>query len=70
MNEAAKVLRPDTGLLEKLEVGKDLSGGVRIGMGSHYCVLSPREAVNFAEGVLKAAGVTVEFRSLFPGVRQ
>jgi hypothetical protein len=43
-----------------LEVERDLSGGVRIKLGSFSCVLSPAQACKYGAAVLMAAGVEVK----------
>ena len=45
-----------------VEVSRDLSGGVKIRMGDKATILSPQQAVQFATGILKSAGVGVEMK--------
>lgn len=61
----AEVLRP-----VQLSVEKDLSGGVRVGIGGAVGLLSPEQAFEFAMVLLKAAGVGVELGAQFPTVPQ
>ncbi len=49
--------------IEKLTVERDLSGGVKVTLGGKGCVLSPPEAVRFAQGMLQSAGIAVEFKN-------
>lgn len=46
---------------DRLSVGRHDSGGVAVGLGGTVTVISPLDAVRFAQAVLTAAGVTVEF---------
>lgn len=56
----ADVLRP-----VQLTVEKDLSGGVRIGIGGAVGLLSPEQTVEFALVLLKTVGVEVNLGPQF-----
>lgn len=61
----SEVLRP-----MQVSVEKDLSGGVRIGLGGSVGLMSPEQAFEFAMVILKAAGVGVEVGMDFGRVPQ
>lgn len=56
----ADVLKP-----MQVSVERDLSGGVRVGLGGSVGLLSPEQAVEFAMVILKAAGVEVNLGDQF-----
>jgi hypothetical protein len=53
----------------RLSVSSHLSGGVCVGLLGASFVLSPHDAVAFAEALLKAAGVEVSFETGFGPLR-
>ncbi len=56
------IQKPVVATVERLEVSRDLSGGVKIRLGDKATILSPQQAVQFATGILKSAGVGVEMK--------
>lgn len=56
--------------ISELACGRDLSGGVFIRLGDRTGVLSPQEAMKFAEGILKAAGCERYWVAGMPVIRQ
>lgn len=50
----------------RITVERDLSGGVRIGFGATFGLMTPEQAFEYAMEILKAAGVGVEFGKQFP----
>ena len=50
------------GAFQELRVERDISGGVRVILGSAGCVLSPEDAIKFGSAILKAAGCNVDYQ--------
>ena len=51
----------------QLGVEKDLSGGIKVRLGTSMGLLSPEQALEFALVLLKAAGVSMDFGPQFYG---
>lgn len=56
---------PDVLKPMQVSVERDLSGGVRVGLGGSIGLLSPEQAVEFAVVILKTAGVEVNLGEQF-----
>ena len=50
------------GAFQELRVERDISGGVRVILGSAGCVLSPEDAIKLGSAILKAAGCNVDYQ--------
>ena len=54
----------------QLGVEKDLSGGIKVRLGTSMGLLSPEQAFEFALVLLKAAGIETNIAAQFPMLKQ
>lgn len=59
-------------ILKQVQLGveKDLSGGIKIRLGTSMGLLSPEQAFEFALVLLKAAGVEANIEQQLPMLKQ
>lgn len=59
-------------ILQQVQLGveKDLSGGIKIRLGTSMGLLSPEQAVEFAMVLLKAAGIETSIAAQLPMLKQ